>query len=107
MAKLPDEYNAEETIRRGQVARRLLSDPIMSEAFERADQLFVEEWRNATTPADREVAWSKVTALEEVQRVLQQIASNGELLEARYARDEAREELLRERRRGNTAIRRA
>lgn len=77
----------DEAVRRGHEAERLLNDPLMVEAFDSADAQFVREWREATTPAEREAAWFKQVALAEVKHALEKVLSDGEV-----ARDEAKRE---------------
>ena len=65
-------------IARGEIARQLLRDPVMAEAFIQAEQTFIKEWRDSDEPARREMAWAKVQALDEVRRVLRTIVHRGQ-----------------------------
>jgi len=76
-----DNITAEEAVRRMSRAEDLLNDPLMDEAFEKADATFVGKWRNATTPEAREAAWHGMTGLAEARRVLRSIITDGEFAE--------------------------
>jgi len=83
----PDSMAADEVLRRQEVAKRLLEDPIMIEVFETADATLVKEWRAATNLEAREAVWAKITGLEEVQRLLRVIVSQGEYIQERLVQE--------------------
>lgn len=92
MGETTRQFTAEEAIRRKAQAQRVLSDPIVVEAFEEAERTFVEEWKRAIDASVREMAHAKVTALFEVQRVLHTIIDNGEYHEEIQKQQERQEE---------------
>lgn len=51
-------------------AARILTSPLFREVFEKLDARYVENWRGAKTPDDRERCWQRQTALADVQREL-------------------------------------
>jgi hypothetical protein len=65
-------------IARAEIARQLLEDPVMAEAFETAEGKFVKEWRESADLERREMAWAKVQALDEVRRVLRTVLNKGQ-----------------------------
>lgn len=65
-------------IAKGEIARRLLEDPVMEEAYDRAEQMFYKEWRSAEDITRREMSWAKVQALDEVRKQLRTILSQGQ-----------------------------
>lgn len=81
MGKLPDEQNFEEAIRNKQDALRLLESPVWVESWETLDALYIREWRGSTTVEERELWHVKVTALEEVKRLLGIHIERGEVAE--------------------------
>lgn len=67
-------------IARGEIARQLLEDQVMKDAFLGAEERFVKEWR-ATEPkeiARRETVWAQVQGLDEVRRQLRTILHEGQ-----------------------------
>lgn len=65
-------------VQEGQVAQRILDDPVFQRAFAEADRRFVDEWRDAETVDVRERAHAKQAALEEVIKQLRTIVGSGE-----------------------------
>ncbi len=63
----------------GRRAEELLEDEVLAAAFTALEVEYTREWRRGKTPEDRERAWNKVHALEEVQRKLRAAVSNGEV----------------------------
>ncbi len=81
MANVPEHMTAEDTIQRGRQAKRLLEDPILEEAFGRAEDAFIQMWANSK-PKDvnlREQAYANIQALAEVQRMLRTLVSSGDV----------------------------
>ena len=72
------EHSRGHLIARAEEANRLLNGPIMQEAFAEAEALFIREWKEAETPARREICWAKVAGLDEVRRHLRRVKSQGE-----------------------------
>lgn len=89
----PDTITVDEAVRKGNQAARILSDPVVVEAIAAADAQFVREWREATTPAERDAAWNKQAVLAEVITKLEVILSNGEVAKEEAKRT-GREDLL-------------
>ena len=63
-------------------AHELLENAVLQEAFKECERRFTREWKQADTPAHREIAWAKTQALDEVLRVLRTAIANGELAAA-------------------------
>lgn len=82
----PPASNAE-VIQAGEQAERILGDDTFQYAVNAAEELFIREWRGATEPEKREMAWAKMHALDEVLRMLQSIMDHGKLTTARITRD--------------------
>jgi len=59
-------------------ALRLLNGPVFGRAYDEARRLFIDEWIGAETVQHRELCWSKVAGLDEVQRQLRRIIGQGE-----------------------------
>ena len=66
-------------IRDGLDAQRLLDDPVFRGAVAKVDADLVKEWRVATTKKDREQAWAKQAALDEVIRRIRVIVEGGQV----------------------------
>jgi len=60
-----------------QSASRILSDPAFMAAVEELDDGYVQEWRTADTVGEREAAFHKQNALDELLRQLNTIISRG------------------------------
>ena len=65
-------------VSRAEIAKRFLDDPVVQEAFVKAEAAFVSEWRNATDVDRRELAWAKVQGIDEVKRQLRIHISTGD-----------------------------
>lgn len=73
----------EERVQRAIHAQALKGDTVLQEAFATADARYVQEWREADTPEEREAAHAKMRALQHVQRELDIIVADGQ--HAEYA----------------------
>lgn len=73
--------NAEDEIRRGQEAARLLAEPLLVEAFKRVENDILMIWRNTAPLAatEREFAWVMLRALDRVRGDLKTIVETGVL----------------------------
>jgi hypothetical protein len=69
----------DDVIAAGRHATRLLEDAVFLDAVKRADSAFVERWRAATTPEERERAHALQAALTEVLVQLYVIAGDGDM----------------------------
>lgn len=76
----PDGRNARA---RGDIAKQLLGDPIVTEVFNRCEAAFIKEWKEAKDTAERERSHAKVSVLDEVRRQLRTIQSEGEYAAAK------------------------
>lgn len=65
-------------VARAEEANRLLHGPVFEDAYAATRKLFVDEWLEADTIEQRELAHAKVAGLVEVQRQLRRILSAGE-----------------------------
>lgn len=90
MANGPDTKTADEVVFRQQKVEAFLADPDIQDAFEMADAMFVEEWRNATNPVEREAAWGKQAGLAEVRRILSMFVDEGHFVREQVKRKEKR-----------------
>jgi len=63
----------------GRQAARILNDDVFKLAVSMADDKFVDMWRHAPTPEERERAHALQSALVEVMKQLEIIAANGEI----------------------------
>lgn len=66
----------------GRRAEELLEDEVLAAAFTALEVEYTREWRQGKTLEDRERAWAKVHAVEEVHRKLRAALANGELAAA-------------------------
>jgi len=74
----------QQAVARMRRAHELLEDEVLAEAFRRADERFVEEWRasDAEDNQKRLAAWAKAHALEAVKAELRRIINTGEHAQA-------------------------
>jgi hypothetical protein len=77
--RVQEPVSLEEITAVGQQADRILKDEAFLLAVQKAEDLFEMEWRQATDPQKREMAWAKVHALEEVTRTLRSIMDNAHI----------------------------
>jgi len=80
-------FTKDELIARGHHAQQLLSDPILSEAFEMVESEVMRLWRTSDAGAtgDRERLWLSMTLLEGVKRSIFNVAQTGKKVEADIA----------------------
>lgn len=71
----------EETAERGRRVSALLEDTL-NEAFRRAEEEIIAEWKATADPEAQRMAWAKVQAIPAVQEILRRIVADGE-----YARE--------------------
>lgn len=81
-----DELTVEERIQRGRIARRLLEEPVLADAFLDAKNTFVEAWLAGNSVELRDAAWAKIHALDEVRLALHRIIAEGEYAESMLQR---------------------
>lgn len=74
------DYTDEEVVKRAQHAERLLADELLTEARDRCEQMFTDQWKLSTDEKVQYLAWAKVQALKEVWRVLEGIMREGEYI---------------------------
>ena len=70
--------DAARLIARAEEAHGLLTSPVFNDAMTSARDVFVAEWEEATTVADREAAHGKVAGLREVRAQLTRTIRQGE-----------------------------
>lgn len=75
------EYRLEQDVQRGERARLLLADPILTEAFDTIHQGFLDAWQ--TSPArdvdGRETLWLSLKLLGQVKQHLISVAESGQM----------------------------
>jgi len=54
----------QQAVVRGQRAKKISDDPAFCEIVKQLEQRYIAEWRASGTPENREVAWAKLNALE-------------------------------------------
>lgn len=59
----------------GREAARLLADPAFIRTCKRLDEGWIAVWRSCSDPAERDMLWSKIAALEELQGSLRAAAA--------------------------------
>lgn len=59
-------------------AKQIMEGPVFREAFANVRALFIREWEEADSQAQRELCWAKVSGLKEVQRQLRRSIRRGE-----------------------------
>jgi hypothetical protein len=84
--------DAEIEIRRGKEAERLLTEPLLLEAFEVIEKEFTEAWKSspAKDPAGRENIWLSLKLLHRVKLHLESVAVTGQMAKKSLAQ-QARE----------------
>ena len=82
--------NSDEEISRGERAQRLLSDPMLEEAFARLGVLYIEQWKAASArdTEGREKLWFMVKVLDQIKGHLQTVMETGKLAARRRADDQ-------------------
>lgn len=75
----------ENSINRGKEAQRVLSEPVLVEAFENLESLYTGEWKNSAfvEKDKRESAFLMFTALGDLKRQLVAFVTDGQMSEAR------------------------
>lgn len=69
-------------ITRGLRAKELLEHEGLKEILAEVEAMFHREWTASSTVEEREMAWAKTQALEEVRRRIRAIIANGEVAAA-------------------------
>jgi hypothetical protein len=70
-------------IEAGRQAARILNDEVFKSAIQQADDSYIEMWRHARTPGERERAHALQAALAAVISELEVIVGRGDVEEAR------------------------
>lgn len=84
---LRDEHeDSDEVERRAKEARRVLESDVFREALETAERNYIQAWKVARTPLEREAAHAKVSVLDDVAKELRAIIARGDMQAARAAR---------------------
>lgn len=73
-----DQMNAME---RGEAARRLMEDPVMTEAFAKIKEVYTREWQGSAFAdrEDRERAYLMIAAVNRLQNQLTEVINNGKV----------------------------
>lgn len=82
---MSESLNREQRMERGQRVARLLADEDITRALGELDADCVQEWRDATTPEEREKAWASLDALRKLQDRLQSTVADGQYAQAELA----------------------
>lgn len=91
MASPRQDITDEDRVHRHRRANAILNDPLFREAFDRAEEEFIQKWKLADTTQERELMWTKVHALREVERYLRTTFAQGETVAALKKAKERRE----------------
>lgn len=75
----------EERQRRALRSEKLLNDQDFIEAMADAEEKIVSDWRSSLEPAQREMCWMKLQALEAVQKQLRAYVDDALVLHSRVA----------------------
>lgn len=81
-----EENDADEVALRAKEARRVLDSPVFRDALEAAERNYIQAWKHARTPFEREAAHAKVSVLDDVAKELRAIIARGDMQVARAAR---------------------
>lgn len=76
-----DPHKAEQQRARGEAADRLLNDELLSDAFQRVEQVYLDAWRrsDALDFEMRELSWKAVQLLADLRNQLMSEVRTGEL----------------------------
>jgi len=69
----------DDPVLRGQEAERLLNSELLNEAFEKAEQAIISEWRSSQNPVVREQCHARVNAIDDLKRQLRIVLAAGEV----------------------------
>lgn len=75
-------FSDEEAAGRGREAARMLESPVLRDALADAKRRFVAEWLGTPNVDVQKACWSKIHALDEVEKALQRIIADGQFAEA-------------------------
>ena len=75
-------FSNEEAAHRGREATRMLESPVFRDALGDAKRRFVAEWLGTPNIDVQKACWSKIHALDEVEKALQRIIADGQYAEA-------------------------
>lgn len=67
-------------------AKRLINDPAFLAALTRLEHDYIEGWRVARNPVDRDAFWHKVNTLEDLKSDLAAAAASGAVTEYNVSR---------------------
>lgn len=77
-------------IQAGRQAERMLDDEVFQRAVQRADENYVQEWRESATVDERERAYMKQKVLHDVVKELRGIVNRGTYAEHEKEKEENR-----------------
>lgn len=83
----PIEWDDEQRAARAAAAQRLLTDPLLSEAFASLERTYQAAWlaTTAAMAAERERLWDAASVLRSVRQHLEEVAREGVLMESRLS----------------------
>ena len=76
---MSDEADYRNDVNRGEHAKRLLEDPLLTEAFDTVDAKIVEDWRAVIDPAQRDRLWLMLQLLGKLKGHLKTVVDGGTL----------------------------
>lgn len=76
-------------IQAGRQAERMLDDEVFQRAVQRADETYVQEWRESNTVEARERAFMKQKVLDDVVKELRGIVNRGTYAEHEKEKSES------------------
>lgn len=74
----------QERINRAKAAKDLLDSEVLRDAFAALDSRYVQNWRNATDPAERERLHTAVNCLDQVRAELRGYVTDGDITRKRH-----------------------
>ena len=80
----------EQFVENGKRAHELLQDEVLLAALEQTRQKYHSDWKNGKTTLDRENAWHRLHALEDVVNQLNVTVGRGQMAQAELDRQAAR-----------------
>lgn len=87
---MTDEAKYRHDADRGEHAKRLLEDSLLTEAFDKVDEAIVRDWREVADPEQRERLWLMLHLLGKVKGHLITVIDGGTLARDKLAEIEKR-----------------
>ncbi len=67
----------QDDINRAEVLLRLLTEPVVQEAFQNLETRFYREFKTGLTPESRDIAWAKARVLDDLKAEFQIVVDAG------------------------------